>query len=74
MALTVNTVIALDSIVGKSLIFASMIGVSFGVWKLSFEREYLFTGLFAFFVFAGYFAWIAIKLRFVDPFTPMIRM
>lgn len=73
-SLTVQTVVALNSTIGKIVILTLMIVVSVCSWKMAFKYEYLYSGLFTFLAFASFFAWIAIKLRFIDPFTPMIRM
>jgi hypothetical protein len=53
---------------------ALIIAVSFGCGKLAFQYDYLYTGLFTLMAFAAYCAWIAIFLRFFDPFIPVIRM
>ena len=73
-SLTVNTVRSLDSMIGKIICLSLIIAVSLGCAKLAFQYDYFYTALFALMVFAGYCAWIAIKLRFLDPFTPVIRM
>ncbi|HEY5232523.1 MAG TPA: hypothetical protein VIK35_03190 [Verrucomicrobiae bacterium] len=73
-SLTVQTVVVLNSTIGKIAILTLMIAVSIGSWKMAFKYEYLYTGLLVFLAFASFFAWIAIKLRFIDPFMPMIRM
>jgi hypothetical protein len=73
-SLTLNTVRFLDSIVGKITCLALITAISFGCGKLAFQFDYLYTGLLALLAFATSCAWIAIKLRFLDPFTPIIRM
>jgi len=73
-SLTVQTVVVLNSAIGKIAILTLMIAVSICSWKMAFKYEYLYTGLLAFLAFASFCAWIAIKLRFIDPFAPMIRM
>jgi len=72
--LTLTTIRCLDPIVGKVLCGILIAAVSFGCHKLAFDREYLFSGLFLMMVFAGWLTWVAIWLRFIQPFTPMIRM
>jgi hypothetical protein len=73
-SLTNNTIRFFDSIVGKITCMALIIAVSFGCGKLAFQYDYLYTGLFTLMAFAAYCAWIAIFLRFFDPFIPVIRM
>jgi hypothetical protein len=73
-SLTGNTVRFFDSIIGKIICFAIIVALIFGCGKLAFQYDYLYTGLFTLMAFAAYCAWIAIFLRFFDPFIPVIRM
>ena len=73
-ALTMNTIHFFDSIVGKITCLALIVAISIGCGKLAFQYDYLYTGLLTLLAFAAYCAWIAIELRFLLPFTPVIRM
>jgi len=73
-SVTVITVRFLDSIVGKITCLALIITFSFVCGRLAFKHDYLYTGLFALLAFAAFLAWIAIYLRFIDPFVPDIRL
>jgi hypothetical protein len=73
-SVTVNTVRFLDSIFGKITCLALIITVSYCCGMLAFKYDYLYSGLFTLLVCAAFLTWIAIKLRFIDPFVPFIRM
>jgi hypothetical protein len=73
-SLTGNTIWFFDSIIGKIVCLALIAAITFGCGKLAFKYEYLYTGLFTLMAFAAYCAWIAIFLKFFDPFIPVIRM
>jgi hypothetical protein len=73
IVLTNDTIFFYDLAVGKIIIFALMVAVSTACWKWAFNYEYLYTGLLSFFIFVGYFAWVAFWLRFFAP-IPVIRM
>lgn len=72
--LTLTTVRCLDLIIGKILCLILIAALSSGCYKLSFNHDYLYSGLFLMMAFAGWLTWVAIWLRFIEPFTPMIRM
>ncbi len=72
--LTLTTVNYLSLLAGKILCLILIVAVSSGCHKLAFNHDYLYSGLFLMMAFAGWLAWVAIWLRFIQPFTPMIRM
>jgi hypothetical protein len=73
-SLTRNTICVFDSIIGKIVSLIIIIALSFGCGRLAFRYDYLYTGLLTLMAFAAYCALIAIGLRFVSPFAPVIRM
>ncbi|MDD5139680.1 MAG: hypothetical protein PHY43_05390 [Verrucomicrobiales bacterium] len=72
--LTLTTVRCLNHIVGKILCGILIATASFGCHKLAFKHDCLYSGLFLMMAFAGWLTWVAVWLRFIQPFTPMIRM
>jgi len=73
-SLTLITVRYLDYFVGKFLCVVLVAAISFGCYKLAFNHDYLYSGLFLMMSVTGWLTWIAIWLRFIQPFSPMIRM
>lgn len=72
--LTLITVRFLDLIVGKIIYVILITAVSSGCYRLAFDHDYLYSGLFLMLAFAGWLTWVAIWLRFLQPFDPMIRL